>query len=325
MVHDFYFLNFVTHNDHSCTQEEALHESFENFKIEKNLVNVYVPFISRWESRTKQWFMKTEKMNVFLLIVAFLWKCTGFEFRRHTDPVKAVYGKAAILPCVVKGQINIDPDKVIVTWDYYSDRKYPVHYYYRGANKVTYENRTTLPEESEIRKGNVSLIMERVTKNDERTYNCEMDMNGDSKATTVKLVVSVPLSGHNIVCYPQWHHDTNTYSINVTCEAIGEKDISLSWKAQNNTGSNHSVQESKSDWKKGQTKVTVQFVVESAKPGEVVDCTAHNRGEESTRSCPVPALPPKDGVRHLGLIGGMSLVVIIACLLVLFCIYQKKQ
>uniref|UniRef100_A0A8C4Q6M2 Ig-like domain-containing protein n=1 Tax=Eptatretus burgeri TaxID=7764 RepID=A0A8C4Q6M2_EPTBU len=271
-----------------------------------------------------QWrFMKTVKMNVFLLIVAFLWKCTGFELRKHNGPVKAILGKPAVLPCVVNEHINIELTKIVISWDYYDRKKENVLYYYEGLITKRIDNHTTLPEDSEIRNGNVSLIKKQVTKADEGTYSCEMDMDGDSKATTVELVVSVPLFGHNISCHPlQLHVDTKTYSMNVTCEAFGEKDISVSWNVLNNNGSKKS-HVSKSDLKEGQTKVTAHFVLESAKLGEVVNCTVHNKGEESTRSCMVEGLQQENGVRHLGLILGISFVLVIVFLIGLVIIFKK--
>uniref|UniRef100_A0A8C4N2P6 Ig-like domain-containing protein n=1 Tax=Eptatretus burgeri TaxID=7764 RepID=A0A8C4N2P6_EPTBU len=79
---------------------------------------------------------------------------------------------------VCTDSLNINPKNTIIVWKHLNGTELSlVHYSYEGVNSLEnqeprYNDRTSLPDESKICHGNVSLILTAVRKHDEGKYSC---------------------------------------------------------------------------------------------------------------------------------------------------------
>uniref|UniRef100_UPI00358F6BFC CD276 antigen homolog isoform X1 n=2 Tax=Myxine glutinosa TaxID=7769 RepID=UPI00358F6BFC len=226
-------------------------------------------------------------VKMLSMLFIFIHRCRGFKLETSKDPLTVQLGGTVVIPCFVKTRGNINPKNMKIYWSHFDGTVLsPVHYYYKGANimeiqKPRYNNRTSLPDESKIRIGNISLILTAVRRHDEGQYKCEVDLSEESKEERVDVRVSVPLSSHKINLVTE-----TSGSLVLICEAQGGDDITLSWEIGNQTVL--STRENKTTFD-GQTHLATQIELKSPQPGEVVKCKAMNK--ERVISYVVPCEP----------------------------------
>ncbi|KAM9400657.1 myelin-oligodendrocyte glycoprotein-like, partial [Salvelinus alpinus] len=108
------------------------------------------------------------------------------------DKVVALAGDDVILPCSLKPSVNAEG--MIVEWTELNQKAANVHLYrdrrdsYEGQ-LPSYKGRTSMFKE-ELKNGNVSLKLTRVTLSDAGRYRCFLPkLNSQVKETTVQLFV----------------------------------------------------------------------------------------------------------------------------------------
>ncbi|XP_056306784.1 cytotoxic and regulatory T-cell molecule isoform X2 [Danio aesculapii] len=133
--------------------------------------------------------------------------------------VTCVFSEACMLPC--KSNYHS-----IIHW--YND-KAPVHSFYRNEDQLAhqseeYKGRTSLPSESEINTGNVSLMLTNIKIQDEGRYKCYTANDKSNNEQFVSVSVEAPVRSLNITLV----HET------VTCTTSGvypEPDVR--WSSSN--------------------------------------------------------------------------------------------
>lgn len=134
-------------------------------------------------------------MTVFEYTYLYLYSFDTFltlQFGVSTDiSVTCIYSEECVLPCT---STNLD----IIHW--YKDSE-QVHSFYHNEDQFGYQSkdyrgRTSLFLESEIKKGNVSLLLKNIRVQDEGRYRC---YTANEKTSDEKYVsVSVEGEGENI-------------------------------------------------------------------------------------------------------------------------------
>ncbi|XP_045567935.1 selection and upkeep of intraepithelial T-cells protein 5 [Salmo salar] len=108
------------------------------------------------------------------------------------DPVVALAGDDIILPCSLKPSVSAED--MVVEWTRSNLRKENVHLYRQGRDSnedqsPSYSGRTSMFHE-ELKNGNVSLKLTRVTLSDAGSYRCFIPtLTSQVKETTVQLLV----------------------------------------------------------------------------------------------------------------------------------------
>ncbi|XP_045567746.1 butyrophilin-like protein 2 isoform X2 [Salmo salar] len=108
------------------------------------------------------------------------------------DPVVALAGDDIILPCSLKP--NVNAENMVVRWTRLNLKSEVVHRYSDGRDSnvdqsPSYRNRTSVFNE-ELKNGNVSLKLTRVTLSDAGSYRCFIPtLTSQVKETTVQLFV----------------------------------------------------------------------------------------------------------------------------------------
>ncbi|XP_045568075.1 selection and upkeep of intraepithelial T-cells protein 5 isoform X3 [Salmo salar] len=108
------------------------------------------------------------------------------------DPVVALAGDDIILPCSLKPSVSAE--EMVVEWTRSNLRKENVHLYRQGRDSnedqsPSYSGRTSMFHE-ELKNGNVSLKLTRVTLSDAGRYRCFIPtLTSQVKETTVQLLV----------------------------------------------------------------------------------------------------------------------------------------
>lgn len=132
-------------------------------------------------------------MTVFEYTYLYLYSLDTFltlQFGVSTDiSVSCIYSKECLLPCT---STNLN----IIHW--YKDSK-PVHSFYHdkdqfGHQSEEYKGRTSLFPESEIKKGNVSLLLKNISVEDEGRYRCY----AANEKTNEEKFVSVSVEGERL-------------------------------------------------------------------------------------------------------------------------------
>uniref|UniRef100_A0A673VZS2 Ig-like domain-containing protein n=1 Tax=Salmo trutta TaxID=8032 RepID=A0A673VZS2_SALTR len=113
------------------------------------------------------------------------------------DRVVAVAGDDIILPCSLKP--NVNAENMIMKWTRLNPKAANVHLYHDGRDSnadqhPSYRGRTSMFHE-ELKNGNVSLKLTRVTLSDAGSYRCFIPtLTSQVKETTVQLFVGLILS-----------------------------------------------------------------------------------------------------------------------------------
>uniref|UniRef100_A0A4W5LTD2 Ig-like domain-containing protein n=1 Tax=Hucho hucho TaxID=62062 RepID=A0A4W5LTD2_9TELE len=112
------------------------------------------------------------------------------------DPVVALAGDDVILPCSLKPSVSAKD--MVVKWTGLFLETRNVHLYLDGRDSnadqfPSYRRRTSMFNE-ELKNGNVSLKLTRVTLSDAGSYRCFIPtLTSQVKETTVQLIVVLPL------------------------------------------------------------------------------------------------------------------------------------
>ncbi|XP_071234992.1 butyrophilin subfamily 2 member A2-like [Salvelinus alpinus] len=127
-----------------------------------------------------------------LFISVSLIKTGSSEVVGPADPVVALAGDDVILPCSLKTSVNAE--EMAVEWTRLNLKTRNVHLYRQGRDSnedqsPSYRGRTSMFNE-ELKNGNVSLKLTRVTLSDAGRYRCFLPtLTSQVKETTAQLIV----------------------------------------------------------------------------------------------------------------------------------------
>ncbi|KAF7237780.1 hypothetical protein EYD10_15527 [Varanus komodoensis] len=117
----------------------------------------------------------------------------ALELTVPEDPVVALFGHDATLPCSFSPDANVSLDDLSLIWQL-TDTKRLVHSFAGGRDQLAnqrsdYANRTALFHDQLLR-GNVSLLLRRVQIADEGSFTCFVRVREYSSAAVVLLVAA---------------------------------------------------------------------------------------------------------------------------------------